>query len=55
MGGGGGVSIPGTFRIATERTVCPCIMRDSLCFLYIFEAKLFAIFFLMLALFHEQV
>lgn len=22
MGGGGGVSIPGTFRIATDKTVC---------------------------------
>jgi hypothetical protein len=32
MGGGGGVSIPGTFRIATDRTVCQCIFTHSLLF-----------------------
>jgi hypothetical protein len=35
MGGGGGVSIPGTFRIATERTVCqnnlPNFLSFSIC------------------------
>lgn len=28
MGGGGGVSIPGTFRVATNKTVCTRDPRD---------------------------
>jgi hypothetical protein len=32
MGGGGGVSIPGTFRIATDRTVCQYMLLDLLFF-----------------------
>ena len=28
MGGGGGVSIPGTFRVATDRTVRQLLLLD---------------------------
>lgn len=40
MGGGGGVSIPGTFRIATDRTVCQCIFTHSLLFSIYFCGEL---------------
>jgi hypothetical protein len=54
MGGGGGVSIPGTFRIATDRTVCQYIFPDLLFFsIYFYGEIIFAIFLLMFALFHE--
>jgi len=44
MGGGGGVSIPGTFRIATDRTVCQYILLDLLFFLYISVVRLYLLF-----------
>jgi hypothetical protein len=40
MGGGGGVSIPGTFRIATDRTVCQCIFTHLLLFSIYFCGEL---------------
>lgn len=54
MGGGGGVSIPGTFRIATDRTVCQYVFLDLLFFsIYFCGELIFAIFLLMVALFQE--
>jgi enoyl-CoA hydratase/carnithine racemase len=35
MGGGAGVSIPGTFRIATDKTVCRKIALTLILFLLI--------------------
>ena len=54
MGGGGGVSIPGTFRIATDRTVCQYILLDLLFFsIYFCGEIIFAISLSLFALFHE--
>lgn len=34
MGGGAGISVPGTFRLATDKTVCALVLLSSPSFLH---------------------
>lgn len=40
MGCGGGISIPGMFRVATDKTVCGLILKSSL--LVVFDPIFFS-------------